>query len=115
MHPSITLFIEPPDVTNPRFIQLQSEMEVMNLISIEADFKTGKYQSTFKLASDMRKMWVFYLRYFQNDPEKIEKTKEIQQYFDRIFTNFDLENKQLVAPPPPSQIAGQTVGSNMIG
>ena len=56
----------------------------------------------------MRKMWLFYQRLFQQDADKIEKTKEMQQYFDQIFSKFDLENKSLVAQPAVSDFARQS-------
>lgn len=40
-HPSIMLFVEPPDLTNPLFLQLSAEMDFMNLNNIEVKFKTG--------------------------------------------------------------------------
>lgn len=38
-------------------------------------------------------MWVMAFKLFENEPEKVQKTHEIQQYFDKIFS--DLDNKPL--------------------
>jgi hypothetical protein len=47
MHPNISLFIQPADLSNPRYMQLASEYGLVNMNIIEANFKENKYQSTF--------------------------------------------------------------------
>ena len=96
-HPSVQLFLETLDPAHPKFNELQGEF--INIHKIELCFRSGKYQSTFQLASDVRKMWLLAYKLFQDEPEKIQKTQEIQQYFDKIFA--DLENKQLTSAPLP--------------
>ena len=96
-HPSVQLFLEPLDPTHPKFNELQGEF--INIHKIELNFRSGKYQSTFQLGNDVRKMWLLAYKLFQDEPEKIQKTQEIQQYFDKIFV--DLENKSLTSAPIP--------------
>jgi hypothetical protein len=47
MHPNISLFIQPADLSNPRYMQLTNEYGLVNMNIIEANFKENKYQSTF--------------------------------------------------------------------
>ena len=90
-HPSVYLFLEPLDPSNPRFNELQAEF--INLHKIELNLRSGKYQTTFQLSNDVRKMWFLAYKLYQDDPEKIVKTQSIQTYFDNIFA--ELENKSL--------------------
>lgn len=61
---------------------------------IENKFREGKYTNTFQLGNDLRKMWTFAFKLHSRDPEKYQKTIDIQQYFEKIFEEYD--NKSLV-------------------
>lgn len=74
-HPSVSLFLEPLDPSHPRFDELQNEF--INLHKIELNFRSGKYQSTFQLGNDIRKMWILAYKLYADDPEKIKKTQGI--------------------------------------
>lgn len=93
-HGSISLFLEPLDPNHPRFNELQNEF--INFHRIQLNFRNNKYQNTFQLGIDFRNMWKLGYKLFADDPEKIQKTQQIQQYFDQIFAEVD--NKSLITP-----------------
>ena len=43
-------------------------------------------------------MWSTAYKLYADDPEKYQKTQEIQQYFEKIFA--DLDNKPLITAAP---------------
>eukprot|EP00347_Sterkiella_histriomuscorum_P022025 403331949 len=94
-HPSISLFLSPLEISHPRFAEIQPDF--INLHKIELNFQQGKYNSTFNLGNDFRKMWQVGLKLYAEDPIKINKIHEIQIYFDQIFQ--ELENKPLPTQP----------------
>ena len=65
---------------------------------IELNFRSGKYQSTFQLGNDFRKMWGLAYKLFTDDSDKYAKTNSIQTYFDQVFA--ELENKPLQSVGP---------------
>ncbi len=75
----MALFTAPPDITNPKFIEMISDPsnEFQNLVAIRNRFNEGQYQSTFKLVGDLRKMWSNYRNLYKEDQEKQEKISEI--------------------------------------
>lgn len=81
----------PLEPGHPKFNEIVSDF--INLHKIEQNFKSGKYQSTFTLGNDVRKMWSIAFKLYESDPEKVQKTHEIQQYFDKLFS--ELDNKPL--------------------
>jgi hypothetical protein len=62
----------------------------MNLNTIETDFKANKYQGTLSLSQEFNKMWAQHKRFQANDPEKINKINELQEYFDQVFNSMGL-------------------------
>lgn len=102
-HPSIHLFVEPLDPNHPKFNEVVKDF--INLHMIELNFRSGKYTSTFHLGLDIRKMWATAYKLYIDDPEKYQKTQDINQYFEKIFA--DLDNKPLttqVYPAPGAEI-----------
>lgn len=98
------ILVEPPELT-PKMIQIQSELDFINLNTIEVKFKKGEYNSTFQLLIDMRHMCQFHARLFEFEKEKLDKIKSFQQCFDTFFRQMDLENKPLSAPPQIQAVA----------
>ena len=96
------------DPNHPKFAELSKDF--INLNSIQLNFRQGKYQSTFQLGLDIRKMWTNAFKLFSDDPAKYSKTQEIQQYFEKVFV--ELDNKPLVQPLPTSQPNYQMVGGS---
>ena len=74
--PSVQLFLEPLDPSHPRFAEVSKDF--INLHMIELNFRSGKYQSTFQLGNDFRKMWINAFKLYADDPEKYAQTSEIQ-------------------------------------
>ena len=101
-HPAIPMFLAPPDITNPRYKQVETEMPFMNLTRIEIKLRNNEYSTTFQLGKDMRQMFLFFQKYHINDPKEIESAKQLQTYFDNLFLNLDLENKPLIASTAPT-------------
>jgi hypothetical protein len=91
-HPSVDLFMQTLDPNHPKFAELSKDF--INLNSIQLNFRQGKYQSTFQLGLDIRKMWTNAFKLFSDDPAKYSKTQDIQQYFEKVFV--ELDNKPLV-------------------
>ena len=75
--------------------------DFQNLAGIQNKFLAGEYQSTFKLAGDVRKMWANYRILFKDDHDKQEKISDIQKYSDELTQKLDIENKSLAAPQQP--------------
>lgn len=88
--------MEPLDPSHPKFSEVSRDF--INLHMIELNFRSGKYQSTFHLGLDVRKMWSLAYKLYSDDPEKYQKTQEIQQYFETVFA--DLDNKPLQGNGP---------------
>jgi hypothetical protein len=65
---SVNLFLEPLDPNHPRFQEVSKDF--INLNNIELNFRSGKYQSTFQLGNDFRKMWINAYKLYSDDPEK---------------------------------------------
>lgn len=49
---------------------------------IELNFKMNKYSNTFQVGSDFRKMWNVNYKLHAEDPDKVQKIKDMQSYFD---------------------------------
>jgi hypothetical protein len=79
-HGSVSLFLEPLDPNHPRFNELKDDF--INLHKIQLKFRENKYQSTFHLGLDFRKMWKNARKLYEYDPDKINKIEQIQNYFD---------------------------------
>jgi hypothetical protein len=43
-------------------------------------------------------MWTIAYKLYSDDPDKYSKTQEIQQYFEKIFSDLDNKSLQNVAP-----------------
>lgn len=71
-HPSIHLFVQPLDPSHPKFNEVSRDY--INLHMIELNFRSGKYQSTFQLGLDIRKMWTLAYKLYSDDPDKYSKT-----------------------------------------
>jgi hypothetical protein len=66
-HPSGYLFIQPLDPANPRYQQVSKDF--INLNMIELNFRNSKYENTFKLEQDFRKMINIAFSLYQDQPE----------------------------------------------
>jgi Bromodomain extra-terminal - transcription regulation len=107
-HQAYSIFTDPIDFMNPISAQLKNEgLEHFNLLLIENNYRQNKYTSTFQLGKDMRNMWIYFTRFHQADPVKINLIKDIQTYFDRIYSFYNLENQSLVPQAPPAPVPPQ--------
>lgn len=71
-HENIELFLKSLDPNHPKFKELMKDF--INLNSIELNFKQGKYQSTFQLGVDFRKMFTNAFRQYAEDPVNKART-----------------------------------------
>jgi hypothetical protein len=76
---------------------------------IDQNFKLNKYENTFNLALDIRKMWSQAYQSYVQEPENYSKISEISVFFENQFR--DLDNKSLHEPEKQSGKA-QDGGSN---
>lgn len=66
-HPSGYLFIQPLDPSHPKFSVVSKDY--INLNMIELNFRQNKYQNTFNLEQDFRKMLHISFQMYQDQPE----------------------------------------------
>ena len=68
---------------------VQSNPDIPNLSDVERKVKLFQYNSIHTFAIDVRNVWKYYYTTAANNPELYQKTVEMTQYFEEIFSEIE--------------------------